>query len=89
MWAAFTAPPVTDAAIDAIRRQVDDGVRTLCHGALASLAELGLLDPARDLGVEAARLHALVDGLTLHVMRAVADAQRVRTILLRHLGDLG
>jgi AcrR family transcriptional regulator len=90
VWSAFTAPPVTDPVIAAIRRQVDDGVRDICRSALSALAELGRLHPARLLDVEVARLHALVDGLTLHVMRATAglDRDRVRAILLTHLGDV-
>jgi AcrR family transcriptional regulator len=90
VWAAFTAPPVTDPAIAELRQQVDDGVRELCRNALSALAEFGLLHPARDRDVEVARLHALVDGLAVHVVRATAGLRhdRVRAILLTHLGDL-
>ncbi|MGH8824482.1 MAG: TetR/AcrR family transcriptional regulator [Jiangellaceae bacterium] len=91
VWAAFTAPPVTDPVMAAVRREADDGVRELCHDTLAGLASLGLLDPARDLAVETERVHALLDGLTLHLLHdpTRTPADRVRSVLLAHLGDLG
>jgi hypothetical protein len=57
VWAAFTAAPAADPDIAAIRRQADDGVRQLCHDAVAALAEFGLIDPARDVDVETERIH--------------------------------
>ncbi len=90
VWAAFTTPPHTDPAIAEIRRQVDDGVRSLCRDTLTGLSELGLLHPARVLDVETDRLHALVDGLTIHVMADPegTPVERVRSVLHTHLGDL-
>ncbi len=90
VWAAFTAPPVTDPAMAGIRRQGDEGVRQLCHDTLTGLAGLGLLDPARDLDVEIERVQAMLDGLTIHLLLDLAHtpADRVRTVLRTHLGDL-
>ncbi|MGH8776270.1 MAG: TetR/AcrR family transcriptional regulator [Jiangellaceae bacterium] len=91
VWAAFTAPPVTDPSMAAIRRQVDDDIRQLCRDTLTGLAELGLLHPARDVAVEVERVHALLDGLTMHMLLdpAQTPADRVRPVLLTHVGDLG
>lgn len=90
VWAAFTAPPVTDPGMAAIRREVDDAVRRLCHDCLAGLAELGRLHPSRDMEDETERLSALLDGLTMHLLLAPAStpAERVRSVLSTHLGDL-
>ncbi len=90
VWAAFTAPPVSDPGMAAIRRQADDGIRQLCRDALAALAEFGLVHPARDLEIETETIHSLLDGLTLHLMLdpARTPADRVRTLLLTHLRDL-
>ncbi len=90
VWAAFTAPPVTDAGMAAIRRQVDDELRGLCRDALTGLRELGSFHPARELDVETERLHALLDGFTLHLMLDPASAppDRVRAALRVHLGEV-
>jgi AcrR family transcriptional regulator len=90
VWAAFTTPPATTAEIEAIREQVDEGVRELCRNALDALQEFGLFHVNRDRRVEGARLHALLDGLTIHLTlgptRLAPDL--VRSIVLTHLGEL-
>lgn len=69
-----------------LQREVRDGIRE----GIDLLAEAGMLAPGRDRDLEAARLHALVDGLSLQTMidhRAVPPA-RLRAIVRAHLGDL-
>jgi DNA-binding transcriptional regulator YbjK len=90
VWVAFTTPPATTPAIAAIREQVDEGVRELCRNALDALQEFGLLDADRDRRLEIERIHALLDGLTIHLMLEPdrLDPDFVRSIILTHLGDL-
>jgi AcrR family transcriptional regulator len=90
VWAAFTNPPATNPDIAAVREQVDEGVRELCRNALDALQEFGLLGPDRDRRVEIERIHALLDGLTIHLLLDPArlDPDLVRTVLRTHLGDL-
>ena len=90
VWAAFTIPPAANPEIARIRQQVDDGVRELCRNALDALHELGRLDADRDRRIEIERIHALLDGLTIHLTLEPArpDHELVRSIVLTHLGDL-
>jgi AcrR family transcriptional regulator len=90
VWAAFTSAPISDPEMAAVRKQADDGVHQLCGEALAALTEFGLLHPERDRDLETSRIHALLDGLTLHLMLGAAelDDGLVRLLLLTHLRDL-
>ena len=90
VWAAFTTPPATNPEIAAIREQVDDGVRELCHNALNALREFDRLHADRDRRIEIERIHALLDGLTIHLTLEPArlDPDVVRSVLLTHLGEL-
>lgn len=89
VWAAFTAPPLTDPKMAAMQRHADDAVKRLCQSALAGLTELGLLHPARDFKIETERLHALLDGMTIRLLLAPRRPPgRTRSVLLTHLNDL-
>ena len=90
VWAAFTTPPATNPEIAAIREQVDDGVRELCRNAFDALQEFGRLHADRDRRIEMERIHAMLDGLTIHLTLEPArlDPDIVRPIVLTHLGEL-
>jgi hypothetical protein len=90
VWAAFTTPPARTPGIAAIREQVDNGVRELCHNALDALEEFGRLHADRDRRIEIERLHALLDGLTVHLTSESArlDPSLVRSVIRAHLGEL-
>ena len=90
VWAAFTAPPITDPEMTRIRRLADDGIRQLCRGVLAMLNQADALHPRRDLDVETDRMHALVDGLTVHMLLDPIGFPpgRVKTVLITHINDL-
>jgi AcrR family transcriptional regulator len=90
VWAAFTTPPATNPDMAELRRRVDDGVRELCGNALDALQELGLLHADRDRSIELERLHALLDGLTIHLTLEPArlDADLVTSIVRTHLSEL-
>jgi AcrR family transcriptional regulator len=90
VWAAFTTPPATNPEIAEIRQRVDDGVCELCGNALDALQELGLFHADRDRSIELERMHALLDGLTIHLTLQPArlDPDLVRSIVLSHLSEL-
>ena len=90
VWAAFTSPPTTSSEIAAIRERADAGVRELCDNALDALDEIGRLHADRDRSIEVERMHALLDGLTIHVMLDPARLTPavVRSIVVVHLGEL-
>ena len=90
VWAAFTTPPATNPEIGAIREQVDDGVGDLCRNALDALQHFGRLHADRDHRIEIERIHALLDGLTIHLTLEPTplESDLVRSIILTHLGDL-
>ena len=90
VWAAFTTAPTAVPEMTPLRTQADDGVHQLCREALSALAEFGLLHPDRDRDTETERIHALLDGLTLHLMlgSVALNGSKVRLLLLTHLSDL-
>jgi AcrR family transcriptional regulator len=90
VWAAFTTPPATNPEIAAIREQVDEGVRTVCRNVLDALQEFGRLHADRHRRIEIERMHALLDGLTIHLTLEPTrlDPDLVRSIILTHLGEL-
>ena len=90
VWAAFTTPPATSPEVATIREQVDDGVRELCRNALDALQQFGRLHADRDRRIEIERIHALLDGLAIHLTLEPGrlDSDLVRSVILTHLGDL-
>jgi AcrR family transcriptional regulator len=90
VWAAFTAPPLWDPAMAGLRRAADDALGQLCQDCVRGLAALGHVHPDRDQEVESARIHALVDGLTLHRLLDPdrTSAHHVRSVVRLHLADL-
>jgi AcrR family transcriptional regulator len=91
VWAAFTTPPAANPEIAEIRQQVDDGVRELCRNALDALHQFGRFHADRDRRIEIERIHALLDGLTIHLTLEPArlDPDLARAVVLTHLGELG
>ncbi|GAA3990671.1 TetR/AcrR family transcriptional regulator [Allokutzneria multivorans] len=91
VWFAFTAHGTTDPDVRRIRQEADEGVKGLCRTCVSDLDGLGLLGAGRDLALEAERLWALLDGLTLHVLLAPEPPgpDAVAAVLDRHLRDLG
>ncbi|MGW5351757.1 TetR/AcrR family transcriptional regulator [Streptomyces sp. NPDC004031] len=90
-WFALVVLAHRDAAAAERRAEVDDLIRASVESAVAALAELGRLGAGRDRAAEAARLHALLDGLVLQLL---AHPPRLtpptaRALLAAHLADLG
>jgi AcrR family transcriptional regulator len=93
IWLSFTAQAQAESGAGALRdllTPVNQGLRTLCETLLANLAQTGALRPNLRLDLETERLHALIDGLSLHaaVQPDASTPDRVREILRAHLLEL-
>lgn len=90
VWLAFSARGLVDPELRARRDAFDgllaDGIRRM----VLALSQTGQLRPGLDQAVEAARLHALVDGLALHAVQRpdALPPDRVRAVLATHLDGL-
>ena len=87
---AFTVHGVVDEGLARIRREADEGLARLCEKCLTDLSQLGLIADDRDLAIELARLWALVDGLTIHILLNLQQPSgpTAGEILRAHLNDL-
>jgi AcrR family transcriptional regulator len=86
VWVAFTARALIDPQLHVRHAEIDDALRA---ASLRAVDMLGL--PAgRERGLEAERLHALLDGLALHgAMRPDRlPPRRIVAVLRRHLDEL-
>lgn len=82
---------LTDGSLDASVRELSEGVRYVCAAAIAELVRSGAVSRVDDEAFETDRLHALLDGLALHLLwRTDADdGVRAQSVLERHLRALG
>jgi AcrR family transcriptional regulator len=90
VWLAFTGHALVDPAQRAIHQRIHDQLNGACARAITILADAGLTADDLDLPLEAARLHALLDGLAVHaVMRPdQLPPARVTAVISRHLDTL-
>jgi AcrR family transcriptional regulator len=86
VWLAFSARALVDPALGALRDEGWDLLREVCRNLVRRFESA----PDLDAEVEAARLHALVDGLLVHgVLRpAHAAPSTLRQVLAGHLDGL-
>jgi AcrR family transcriptional regulator len=86
VWLAFTARALIDPQLRVRHAEIDDALRA---ASLRAVEMLGL-PPGRERGLEAERLHALLDGLALHgAMRSERlPPRRIVAVLRRHLDEL-
>lgn len=77
---------ITEPALRPEMLALDREVRHACEAAMGELARTGDLHPDRDPGLEADTLHALLDGVALHLLWR-PDAPG-RSVLDRHLVGL-
>jgi AcrR family transcriptional regulator len=86
VWLAFTARSLIDPQLQVRHAEIDDELRAACVRAVEMLG----LPPGRRRGLEAERLHALLDGLALHgAMRPERlPPRRIAAVLRRHLDAL-
>ena len=85
LWFAFAARSLVDPLIAEEHAPVFDGARELCRHVTYRMAEGGWLSPGLDPEDEAGRLHALVDGLTLHGLMGRLDNEGMLGVLDTHL----
>lgn len=86
---AMNSESVAYPGLAEVAREAHDGVRTLCRNLLDDLRTRGLVDDRIDLEAEAMLLHAVIDGLALHMLVAGTDSPaRVRALVHTHLTAL-
>ncbi|TDD79829.1 TetR family transcriptional regulator [Actinomadura darangshiensis] len=68
VWLAFTVGARTRPDLCAVATELYDETRSAAELVLAAAARVGILRPGLDVAAEAARVHALIDGLTLHAV---------------------
>ncbi|WP_020391569.1 TetR/AcrR family transcriptional regulator [Kribbella catacumbae] len=93
IWLSFTAQAQADSGAGVLRdllTQVNQSLRDLCESLLVSLSQTGALRSDLNLDRETERLHAIIDGLSLHaaVQPTASTPDRVREILRAHLQEL-
>jgi AcrR family transcriptional regulator len=94
VWLSFVAQARAESGAEGLRLHlgpVHANLLRLCSRVLSGLADRGALRDDLDLGLEAERLHALVDGVSLHaaIQSDLVTPARVRDILRHHLAGLG
>lgn len=89
VWIAFSARALVDSDLRVLWRHVHAGLRAVCTWAIETIDTVGGR-PHLDAPLEAARLHALIDGLALQAALASRpSAASVKECLAHHLEDLG
>jgi len=90
VWLAFAGTAVSNPVVRAITREVHDQLQDLFAQLIGLLAETGLAKEGIDPGLEAGRLHALVDGLVVHHTTCPdrLERERMRRIVSHHLDQL-
>ena len=85
LWFAFAARSLVDPRISKEHGPVFDGAREVCVRITRQMAEGGWLYPGLEPDVEAARLHALIDGLAMHMLMRRVDEREAISTLDAHL----
>jgi DNA-binding transcriptional regulator YbjK len=90
VWLAFVVGARTRPELRPLAEEMHDALRSVAERVLRAAERVGVLRPALDIATEAARVHALVDGLTLHaVLRPESTgAEEMRAVLRRHVREL-
>ena len=88
IWLAFVSRSLVDPRIADEQGVAFDGLRELCEHITQQLAGSGHLAPGVDPEVEVSRLHAMLDGLTLHVLMGRLDTDEMLGVLDAHLGEI-
>jgi AcrR family transcriptional regulator len=90
VWLAFVARARVDRSLRPLRDETHAQVRALCRRSLETLRDHGRTQPDLDVGLEAERLHALIDGLAMHATLdpRITTPPRQLEILSRHLDTL-
>ncbi|WP_238418944.1 TetR/AcrR family transcriptional regulator [Gordonia sp. 'Campus'] len=86
---AMVTESVAHPGLAAAAREAHEGLRSLCVTVLTVLDEHVFLGAGRDLDADAIALHALVDGLAMHLLIADTESPaRAQRVLRDHLAGL-
>ena len=90
VWLALTGRALVDPELRALRDEAYDLLHTLCRRSVAALVEAGEAARGVDVGLEAERLYAVIDGLAVHavVRPRRLPPDRTTAVLARHLDSL-
>ena len=90
VWTLLTIERRSNADASSVAASLDEAVRNSCSLAMNAWTTTGLVHPDRDHDFEATRLHALIDGLSLHTLHdpEALPAKRIRAIVTAHLSEL-
>lgn len=93
VWLSFVAQAQAESGAGGLREllgPVQNSLRELCLSLVTGLSESGALRSGLSIELETERLHALVDGLSLHVaiQPSRTTPSRVRELLRLHLNSL-
>ena len=90
IWLLLIAERGVDPRIDLLLDGLNERVLTGIARQLAALAAIGFIGKGRDIELEASRLHALVDGLSLHTMMSprLVSPEKIRQVVAAHVADL-
>jgi AcrR family transcriptional regulator len=88
VWLAFTSRAMVEPSLRALRDEGYDALHAGCRAILTDLSAAGLAPT--DVGAEAERLHAWLDGLAVHAaMRAdIYPAEKLTAAITYHLDGL-
>lgn len=88
LWFAFAGRSLVEPRIADEYAVVFDGMRELCNHITQDLAGMGLLAPGLNPRTEAARLHAVVDGLCVHGLLGRMGEREMLAVLDAHLDGM-
>ncbi|GAA2163822.1 TetR/AcrR family transcriptional regulator [Actinomadura napierensis] len=90
VWLAFVVGARTRPELRPLAEEMHGDLRSAAVNVLRHAHRAGVLRPGLDIEVEAARVHALVDGLTLHAVLEPESTgpEDMRTVLRRHVVEL-
>jgi hypothetical protein len=88
VWLAFATRSLAEPRVAEELGLVFVSTRDLCRRIAHDLDRYGNLVPGRDPDLEAARLHTLIDGLTLQSTLGHLDPDAIDAILDAHLAEL-
>ena len=90
IWLTLINHVETNPELKPILTRLNRGVRSAVAAFVVLLAEQGMVGRGRDLELEAERLHALIDGLSVQTMydRSMMAPAAIRRIVAAHLEEL-
>lgn len=90
IWEAFAHASITDERIAPFYRRLDSALDRFCVSLVAQMKADSLVDEKLDDRLEGARLHALLDGLTLQLLNDSSKENRsfAETVLRCHMATL-